>query len=250
MIISLKGKRSVIKSELMMLEMLAQTNWVRPLYVAITVGSENYMNLGDNFVQEGLAYRITPFNTKLSGRMLDSNRMYDNLMNKYRFGGVENPKAYFDENIRKMIYTHRRMFGQLAQQLIIEGQKAKAMKALDYCAKVIPASTVPHDIQSGSLDLAKAYVQLGAKNKAMPILNDLTKRTKEYINWYLSLTPNRLKMSAENCLYNIYMLSQLGQTMQQCDAARGKALINEAETFARLAQSKGVSLSMLEGGGE
>ena len=64
MVISLAGKRAIYKNDLMMLEMLAQCNWERPLYVATTVGSDNYMNLGDNFVQEGLAYRITPFNTK------------------------------------------------------------------------------------------------------------------------------------------------------------------------------------------
>ena len=65
MVISLAGKRAIYKNDLMMLEMLAQCNWERPLYVATTVGSDNYMNLGDNFVQEGLAYRITPFNTCL-----------------------------------------------------------------------------------------------------------------------------------------------------------------------------------------
>lgn len=55
MSISLKGKRMLYKSELMMLEMLANTNWERPLYMAITVGSDNHLNLGNNFMQEGLA---------------------------------------------------------------------------------------------------------------------------------------------------------------------------------------------------
>ena len=63
MVISLAGKNALYKNDLMMLEMLAQCNWKRPLYVALTVGEENYMNLGDNFVQEGLVNRITPFTT-------------------------------------------------------------------------------------------------------------------------------------------------------------------------------------------
>ena len=50
MVISLKGKSALYKGDLMMLEMIAQCNWTRPIYVALTVGSENYMNLGDNFV--------------------------------------------------------------------------------------------------------------------------------------------------------------------------------------------------------
>ena len=67
MVISLKGKNALYKGDLMMLEMIANCNWTRPIYVAITVGSENYMNLGDNFIQEGLASRITPFTTNKAG---------------------------------------------------------------------------------------------------------------------------------------------------------------------------------------
>lgn len=67
MVISLKGKNELYKGDLMMLEMIAQCNWTRPIYVATTVGAENYMNLGDNFVQEGLANRITPFTTNAPG---------------------------------------------------------------------------------------------------------------------------------------------------------------------------------------
>ncbi len=82
--ISLKGKRAVYKSEMMMLEMISQANWERPLYMSTTVGAENYGHLGDNFVQEGLAYRITPFNTKASGKTVDSERMFNNMVNKFR----------------------------------------------------------------------------------------------------------------------------------------------------------------------
>lgn len=72
--ISLKGKRMLYKSELMMLEMLANTNWERPLYMAITVGSDNHLNLGNNFIQEGLAHRITPFNTTRLNARIDSEK--------------------------------------------------------------------------------------------------------------------------------------------------------------------------------
>ncbi|MCR4995231.1 MAG: DUF2723 domain-containing protein, partial [Bacteroidales bacterium] len=106
--ISLKGKRAVYKSEMMMYEMLARCNWERPLYVAMTVGSENYGNLGNNFVQEGLANRITPFNTKVSGKRVDTERMYDNMMNRFKFGGIDNPDIYLDETVLRMCYTHRR----------------------------------------------------------------------------------------------------------------------------------------------
>ena len=83
--------------------MLAQCNWERPLYVAVSVGKSNYGNLGDNFVQEGLANRITPFNTKQSGRTIDTEKMYDNLMNRFRFGGLETPGLYLDETVMRIL---------------------------------------------------------------------------------------------------------------------------------------------------
>ena len=126
MSISLKGKRMLYKSELMMLEMLANTNWERPLYMAITVGSDNHLNLGNNFMQEGLAYRITPFNTTQLNARIDSEKMYDNLMNKFKFGGIDKPGIYIDENTMRMCYTHRRIFAQLITQLMKEGKKGQS----------------------------------------------------------------------------------------------------------------------------
>ena len=81
-------KRALYKSELMMLEMLANANWERPIYMAITVGSENHLGMDNHFTQEGLAYRFTPFDTDKLNSKIDSEKMYDNLMNKFKFGGT------------------------------------------------------------------------------------------------------------------------------------------------------------------
>lgn len=218
MTISLKGKRSLFKSELMMLEMLANTNWTRPLYIAITVGSENFINLGDNFIQEGLAYRISPFNTTKLGGRIDSEKMYDNLMHKFKFGGIDNPNVYLDETVTRMCYTHRRLFSLMINQLLKEGKKDKALKALNYVEKVIPASTVAHDYQCGSLDLAKAYIALGQKKKGEAILNALAAKSVQYAVWYLSLSNERLQMSAQDCLYHLYLLDEFNKTFRQFDS--------------------------------
>ena len=98
-------KRALYKSELMMLEMLANANWERPMYMAITVGRENQLGMDKHFVQEGLASRFTPFETKKLGATIDSEKMYDNLMNKFKFGGIDKPGIYIDENVMRMCYT-------------------------------------------------------------------------------------------------------------------------------------------------
>jgi len=212
--ISLKGKRVLYKSEMMMLEMLANTNWERPMYMAITVGQENHLNLGNNFMQEGLAYRITPFNTTALGARIDSEKMYDNLMHKFKFGGIDKEGIYLDETVLRMSQTHRRMFVQLATELIKEGKYDKALKALDYCQQVIPGSNVPHDyIMSSSKEMADNYMALGETAKAEAILEELANKSIEYITWYMSLDDEKLASVYENCVRNFYMLDEINQSL-------------------------------------
>ena len=216
MSISLKGKRMLYKHELMMLEMLANANWERPMYMAITVGSENHLNLGDNFMQEGLAYRITPFNTTKLNARIDSEKMYDNLMHKFKFGGIDKDGIYLDETILRMSQTHRRMFVQVASQLIKEGKNEKALKALDYAQQVIPSKNVAHDyIMSSSKEMADDYIALGEYAKAESILDELANKAVEYITWYMSLDDERLALSYENCVRNFYILDEINKSFDK-----------------------------------
>ena len=216
MSISLKGKRSLYKSELMILEMLANTNWERPIYMAITVGPENHLNLGNNFMQEGLAYRITPFNTTQLNTRIDSEKMYDNLMHKFKFGGIDNDGIYLDETVLRLSQTHRRMFTQLVSQLIKEGKKEKAVKALDYCQQVIPSKNVPHDyIMSGSKEMADQYIALGEYAKAGTILDEMANKAVEYIYWYLSMNDKHLALSYESCYRNLIILDEINKSLSK-----------------------------------
>ena len=194
--ISLKGRSTVYKSELMMYEMLARSNWERPMYVAITVGESNYGDLGKNFVREGLADRITPFDTRRSGKTLDSEKMYDNIMNKFKFGGLDNPDIYLDETVLRMCYTHRRIIGQLGIQLMREGKADKAMKLMQKAEKEIPAKTVPHGWQGRSLDIARTWLALGQPQKGEDIASQVGQTASEYLDWYLSLPTRYVNASA------------------------------------------------------
>lgn len=164
-----KPKRALYKSELMMLEMLANANWERPFYMAITVGSENQLGMENHFIQEGLAYRFTPFDTNKLNSKIDSEKMYDNLMNKFKFGGIDKPGIYIDENVMRMCYTHRRIFTQLVGQLIREGKKDKALAALDYAEKMIPSTNVPYDWANGSFQMAEATTSSARKKKRIKL---------------------------------------------------------------------------------
>ena len=214
--ISLKGKRALYKSELMMLEMLAEANWERPIYMAVSVGTENHLNMGNHFVQEGLAYRFTPFDTEKTGVKIDSEKMYDNLMNKFKFGGIDKEGIYIDENAMRMCYSHRRIFSQLVGQLIREGKKEKAKAALDYAEKMIPAYNVPYDFQNGAIQMAEAYYQIGEKEKADSIMKALADKAVEYLTWYLSLADRHFAISAREITeYHLPILNSEVKLMQK-----------------------------------
>ena len=213
--ISLKGKRALYKSELMMLEMLANANWERPIYMAITVGGENRLNMDNHFVQEGLAYRFTPFDAQALGATIDSEKMYDNLMNKFKFGGINKAGIYIDENTMRMCYTHRRIFTQLITQLLKEGKKDKALKALEYCEKMIPASNVPYDYQNSAQSMAEAYYLLGQKAKGDKIMDALANKSMEYLIWYLSMSNQQLTISGQEFMYHIYLLDEEIKIMEK-----------------------------------
>ena len=210
-----RPKRALYKSELMMLEMLAHANWERPMYMAITVGRENQLGMDKHFIQEGLASRFTPFETKKLGATVDSEKMYDNLMNKFKFGGIDKPGIYIDENVMRMCYTHRRVFAQLIEQLMKEGKKDKALAALDYAEKMIPAYNVPYDWQNGAVQMAEAYYQLGETEKADKIMDALANKAIEYLTWYLSLDNSQFFVSSREFEYHIALLNEELKLMEK-----------------------------------
>ena len=240
MVISLAGKRAIYKNDLMMLEMLAQCNWERPLYVATTVGSDNYMNLGDNFVQEGLAYRITPFNTKAPGaKNFDTEKTYNNVMNRFKWGGLDKPGLYIDETVMRMCYTHRHLFATLAMQLIAEGQNAKAEKVLRKSEKVLPEYNVPYTFMSGASDLARAYALIGKKADAARILNKVWADAKSYADYYLQLTGSRFMMSQNEVLRQLYIMQNIADMTQACDKTLADQRLKTVNALYAVYQAKG-----------
>ena len=240
MVISLAGKRAIYKNDMMMLEMLAQCNWERPLYVATTVGSDNYMNLGDNFVQEGLAYRITPFNTKVPGaKNFDTEKVYNNVMNRFKWGGLDKPGLYIDETVMRMCYTHRHLLAQLAMQLIAEGQNAKAEKVLRKAEKVLPEYNVPYTFLSGAADMARAYALIGKKADAARILNKVWADAKSYAEYYLQLTGSRFMMSQNDVLRQLYIMQNIADITQACDHSLADQRLKTVNALYAVYQAKG-----------
>jgi len=248
MVISLAGKHALYKGDLMILEMLAECNWVRPIYVAVSVGEDNYINLGDNTITEGLVYRISPFTTSNGGKNIegvknfDTKRTYDNIMHRFKFGGIDQKGIYLDETVMRMCYTHRRIMAKLALELINEGEDKKAEEVLRYTAKQIPSYNVPNNYASGSLDMARAWVTLGNNKEAMELINDLWKTSSQYMKWYCTLSGYHFEASANDCAVQMYIMQQLIALADGFDQKWADSHMKELGEMAAVYQQKGGSL--------
>ncbi|NDV46562.1 DUF2723 domain-containing protein [Paludibacter sp. 221] len=189
--IDIKVNRRLTKSEMMVVEMLKENNWERPMYFAVTVGDEYYMGLKDHFELTGLAYNIVPVKSETG---VNTDEMYDNMMNKFRYGNVSDPNIYIDEKSMSMCRTHRLMFLHLIEALMTEGDTERAKKALDYCDEVLPGTSVPYDYHSTLL--ANFYYQLNEPEKGDKMTEYVAQNCVEHLNWYFNLSPAQQKASS------------------------------------------------------
>jgi len=215
----------------MMLDLLAHCNWERPLYMATTVPSESYLNLGGYFLLEGLAYRITPFNwASLKEGSADTDKMYANLM-EFKFGGLDNPNLYLDETVRRMCYSHRRLFTQLATQLYNEGKHKEALEILDKIDAGISSKLLPYDDEI-CVGTAYVYLVLDRPQKAVDILTDMAEAYLSQACWFLSMDNQSLRKSKSTCAYAFDVVDDVFSVLQECiDEDQFKQLVAQLVTL-------------------
>jgi hypothetical protein len=236
----------------MVLEMIAESNFTRPIYMSTTVGSSNYGKLYKNFIQEGLAYRITPFSFEQnspSSTIVDTEKMFDNMVNKYKYGNLKQKGLYIDETTMRMCLTHRRWFSLLINSLVDKGDIAKAKIALEKCTTEIPDYNVPHNLGGGSLDLAKAYFMCGMPEKGEQIFNALMKSSKEYLEWYMSLSTKRFASAQNDAMNQLYVYNSIIQfynsfSEEKEGVALPKVLKDKAGEYAKKAEDLQNTLSI------
>ncbi len=184
------NKEYILKNELMILDMLSNNDWNRPIYFAVTVGQDNYANLEDYFQLEGFAYKVVPIKTKAAegqfGRVA-ADKMYDKFMNKFRWGGFDDPRVYLDENHQRMAMNIRNNMSRLANSLLDEGKDKKAVDILDMALTKLPVEKVPHNYFS--VFLAEGYYKANKPEKGDEILKDFGNQSYQEINYFSSLPP-------------------------------------------------------------
>ena len=182
----------VTKAQMMVLDLLKNMDWSRPVYFAVTTGGEAYMGLERYFQLEGLAYRLTPIlhaptnNPNLEGGVA-SDLMFENMMNKFQWGNMDTHDIYMDENNRRMTSNLRLQFSHLAEQLITEGKKDKAVEVLDKCMNVMPEKNVPYDQPQIMWTLSELYYEAGDSVKGLNLAKRMYELNNQELNYFNSL---------------------------------------------------------------
>ena len=213
------------KNDLMVLDLIAHNNWKRPIYFAVTTGAEAYLGMEEYFQLEGLAYRLVPIKGNEmemnQGGRVNTDVMYDNVMNKFVWGGLDKEGVNLDENCTRMASNMRMQMATLANALIAKGQKQKAEKVLDYCLEKMPDANVR--FEATLYTIVAGYYQVGNMKKA----NDLS--TKLFNIYENDFKVYQAQKPAHRPAFN----REVGQAKEIM-----RRLVMLAEQFKQDAQSK------------
>ena len=211
--IDLSSKRYITKDELMVLDMIANNNWERPIYFAITIGRDKYINLQDYFQLEGLAYRLVPIKTTSDSGLnigrVNTRLMYPHVMDAFKWGNMNNPKVYIDENNARMMMNIRNTFDRLAETLVAEGQNEKAIKVLDRCNELIPNNVVAYNYFS--IMMAETYFKAGQPAKGKDMIDTIMNSYKEKLDYFFKLNKPMRNSVDEEIQRSLYFMREITQ---------------------------------------
>jgi hypothetical protein len=216
------SEKDALKGDLAIMDMLSTFKWERPVYFSTTVPSSQYKGLEKYFVQEGLAYRIVPIKTDKPEQgefgMIDPVVMYDNMMNKFKWGNAADPSVYLDENNKRMFSNFRRTFGNLGKALLLKGDTSKAVEAAHRGLEIVPAEKMPNDFFS--INLAEVLIRSGKTEEGEKLLFDVLEYSKKYLDYAVSLPvekrfgleyPTGINMQAFLDIYNLSVSLKLNK---------------------------------------
>ncbi len=223
----LGGSRGVPKNSLMMMDLISEVNkdnWKRPVYYAVTASKDNYLNMEKYLHREGLTYRLLPaegLNSDLFLGSVNTEKMYENTMNIFRWGNIQDPTVYLDENNLRMLTNFRYTFASLASALIQENKQDSAVKVLDRGMELMPNSRVPFNY--AIVPFVQFYYDLGEMDKANAISREFAGMLDQELTYYEGLQssrPAQFNLSSgdfSNAGRNLYTLFSMANTYQQKD---------------------------------
>ena len=175
------------KKHMLMIDMIDNNNWDRPIYFSITIGNSahSFAYLWDYFQLDGLAYRLVPIKTKSeAGKIgrVESDILYTSLMEKFEYGNMNGENVYMDETNLRLVMNIRNNFSRLADELIKEGDTVRAIKVLDKCINLMPHEKVEYNFFM--LPIAENYYTCGETEKARTIISTMQNMFDEKLDYF------------------------------------------------------------------
>jgi hypothetical protein len=204
-------KGALEKKDLAILDFLVTNNWERPIYLNNTSLSQINIDLSPYAVQEGNAYRILPVRNPRKDReyLVDTDKAYDNMINKFRYRGLDDESVYFNEDYRGFVLNHRSALNSLAQALIDENKMEKANKVIEFSLTKMPDRVVPYDhTATTTVDL---LFQLGQKEKALELSKIIGDRADEMATYLIEENSGL----SQELRRNIFILNSLQRTLYE-----------------------------------
>jgi hypothetical protein len=222
---------------LVTLDIVASTDWTRPICFAITTGSDVYLNMQQYFQINGLVYQLVPIKNDqpADGTMgrINSDVLYDNLMNKFKWGGMEKDGIYLDETILRQTKNLRNLFYRLAIKLVEEGDKERAIKVLDKCLAVMPEKNIPYDVFV--VRLAEGFYGADATEKGNALIKEVANVYTDRYNYFASFRKVGKGGAAQNELDECAQI--IGYCQQVAEFHKQDALAKELkDAQAKLVQ--------------
>lgn len=216
-------KGAIMKSELMVLDLLANYKWDRPIYSVSAAGDINF-NQAPYMQYEGFAYKLVPIRkTDNKDRYdlgsINTDILYDNLMNKYRWGNMEKPGVLVDYHNMvslNMTLNVRNSFLRLSKQLMSEGKTTEAVAVLDRAMELTPRNPFFYNVsfplhEFALIGIIETYVEANQMEKAKELLLGFMEETAQNLNMYASLG----KKGQQELEYNLYYLQMLNDITEK-----------------------------------
>ena len=212
-------RQFITKAQLMVMDLIVHNNWERPIYFAVTTGSEAYMGLEPYFQLEGLAYRLTPiyhtdFDRDNMAGGVASELMYDNVMNKFQWGNIDTKDIYLDENNRRMVTNLRMQMNNLAEQFIIENKMDKAVAVLNKSINALPEKNAPYDQPQIMWQTAELLFKAGDSQTATKLAERVFELNNQMLDYYQSLSPAQKKTIERKMQMSAFVNEELVKDME------------------------------------
>lgn len=200
MVVSLKDKSYLTRSGIILADLISNCNWERPLYVAKSMRIDEYLNLDDYLVLEGMTQRIVPFNARKLNQTVNADRCYENIMTKFAFGNLSDNSVYFDETNRRMAITLQRMICEAAEWIYSAGDSIRSSELAEKCLEEISNEDITLDGYAYTDRLAL----LSDRETDNKIYSSVMRTRLEYVMWYLTFNDKDFMSCIDEIVRTIY----------------------------------------------